>query len=499
MLKQNTRKRLLAGALATVMMLTMCPSWALADDDGIAPLPLVDANRPVAESAPVEADPTETPAVPTPSEPEAKPAEDQDTAPAPSDDEANGGTDSTESGNNNASSDASEDNSQNNSAADSTPDVNNQPQDAANEANSFIDGLDLTMDVSTAQTLTAEYWITNARATDENKVNTLTISSDMDRITDEDGIPVAELAPPTRTDINGYATTVFGHARVLRSWEHQVEYRTDRSTSGTEIDAIRYYSGLLSYFQYHVKGTTDWKRFYNSSDQLVFYYLVRTDYSKMVQIDVSDWALNYEPTDTTDRRSVTYQVYVKGGNEDDTYQLVNSATFWYNKTFTVSSVLVRQTDADHYTIDSVALDPFNLGNPTVNDNDEYQFSLDLSETEDRNATVKIYVTPKVQPHKLKYVLNGGIITSDDNTYTVGEVYPDMRITVPTAEREDHTFGGWYDETTGKKYETGDLMPGKDLTLTARWTASTPTPPEPPTTPAKYFVLLPNRGTPEEQR
>ena len=76
MLKKNTRKRLLAGALSAIMMLTMCPTtcWALADDDGIAPLPLVDENRPVAESAPVEADTTETPAVPTPSEPEAKPA-----------------------------------------------------------------------------------------------------------------------------------------------------------------------------------------------------------------------------------------------------------------------------------------------------------------------------------------------------------------------------------------------------------------------------------------
>lgn len=100
MLKKNTRKRLLAGALATVMMLTMCPSWALADDEDIAaPLPLVDENRPVAESAPVETDTTETPAVPTPSEPEAKPAEGQDTAPAPSEGGANGGTDSTESGN----------------------------------------------------------------------------------------------------------------------------------------------------------------------------------------------------------------------------------------------------------------------------------------------------------------------------------------------------------------------------------------------------------------
>ena len=100
MLKKNTRKRLLAGALATVMMLTMCPSWALADDEDIATTqPLVDENRPVVDSAPVEADTTETPADPTPSEPEAKPAEGQDTAPAPSEGGANGGTDSTESGN----------------------------------------------------------------------------------------------------------------------------------------------------------------------------------------------------------------------------------------------------------------------------------------------------------------------------------------------------------------------------------------------------------------
>lgn len=72
----------------------------------------------------------------------------------------------------------------------------------------------------------------------------------------------------------------------------------------------------------------------------------------------------------------------------------------------------------------------------------------------------------------------------------------MRITVPNAERKDYTFVGWYDETTGKKYVTDDLMPGNDLKLTARWTANTPTQPEPELTPAKYFVLLPNRGTPK---
>ena len=99
MLKKNTRKRLLAGALATVMMLTMCPSWALADDEGIATLPANEEIAvPVDDSIPA-ADTTKTPADPTPSEPEAKPAEGQDTAPAPSNGGANGGTDSTESGN----------------------------------------------------------------------------------------------------------------------------------------------------------------------------------------------------------------------------------------------------------------------------------------------------------------------------------------------------------------------------------------------------------------
>ena len=128
MFKKNTRKRLLAGALATVMMLTMCPTtWALADvEDGIAPLPaneeiavpVDDSTSTVVDSAPVEADTTETPAVPTPSE-----TENQNTAPAPSDDGANGGTDSTEAGNSTNSTipEGSENNSQNYDVVSNSP------------------------------------------------------------------------------------------------------------------------------------------------------------------------------------------------------------------------------------------------------------------------------------------------------------------------------------------------------------------------------------------
>ena len=490
MFKKNTRKRLLAGALATVMMLTMCPSWALADDEDIALLPANEEIAvPVDDSTPA-ADPTETPADPTPSEPEAKPAEGQDPAPAPSEGGANGGTNSAETGNstNPTVSEGSENNSQNNDT------VSNSPENEISMASLDIDAYSW----NNVWTIDAEYWITNAIAKDSKGKWTKKIDITTKDITNGNGVAVEKLAPEKRYNISGgYATTVFGHARVLGSGEHQEEWKTDRSLSGTQIDRIRYHLGKL---QYQAKDSGSWTDFTND-DQLVFYYLVRTDYTKMVQIDVSDWAYDDRVVDDEYRndathRSVTYQVIVE---ENGTQTVADSRKFWYSKTFTVSSVLVRQADADRYTIDRVELEPDNFDQPTVNENGEYQFSLDLSQTE-RNATVKIYVTPEnnVQPHQLTYNEDGGKITSSG--YTVGPVYPEQTITVPEVEKKDYTFVGWFDEETNTKYVTGAPMPDKDLELKAHWTAKTPvTPPVDPEVKkydAMYFVLLPNRGVPK---
>ena len=496
MLKKNTRKRLLAGALATVMMLTMCPSWALADDEDIALLPANEEIAvPVVDSTPA-ADPTETPADPTPSETEAKP-ENQNTAPAPSGDEANGGTDSTESGNNNASSDASEDNSQNNNAANSTPDVNNQPQDAANEANSFIDGLDLTMEASMTKKRDAEMWITNRHAADKKGKYTFTIRSDIEKIDTEEGVSVASLVEETReayADNNKY-NTVFWQARVHRVFHHQGTGSNDDKTQlGTEITRIRYKDGK---FEYRAKGSDEWTKF-ALTDQLVFYYLIRTEYSQMVQIDVSDWTVDKEDTDYKDRRSVTYQVIVDGGVHNG--KVLASRKFWYNKAFTVSSVRVREIGNDpNYSIDRVALEPDNLGK--VNEtNNEFQFSLDLTQIEPKqNATVKIYVTPNVEPHTLTYVLNDGTIDHSSKYTPEGSYYPDETITTPTVEKAGFDFGGWYTDAGFKNKWEGKTMPNENLTLHAMWTANTPTPepePEPKLTEARYFVLLPTRDTPK---
>ena len=490
MLKKNTRKRLLAGALATVMMLTMCPSWALADDEDIALLPAnEEIAMPVDDSTPA-ADPTKTPADSTPSETEAKPAEDQNTAPAPSDNEANGGTDSTEAGNSTNStnnSEVSENNSQNNDAVSNAPENEIASQDAPSH-DAEVAPAYLLSDV----TKTAECWVTNRHAADSDGNWKTTITNAVG-----DGADVTTLAAPTIEA--GNETYVFWQARVLPIGQHQSNILNgDRTKDGTEIDRIRYVEATWTsdYFEYREKDTDSWKKF-KTGDQLVFYYLVRTDYSEMVQIDVSDWTVNEEPS-YDDRRSVTYQIIVDGGVDDG--KVLDSKKFWYNKAFKVSSIRVREIgDHPNYSIDRVVLEPSTLGDPTKNENGEYRFSLDLNQIKAKhNATVNIYVTPNVEPHKLTYVLNDGEITSAEGTYTPESlVYPDETVTTPEVAKDNCTFDGWYTDSAFQNEWKGTSMPDKDLTLYAKWTASIPTQPEPKLTPAKYFVLLPNRGKPDD--
>ncbi len=117
MLKKKMHKRLLAGALATIMALTMCPTWALAVD-GITTLPAPEDQMPVVDSTPA-GDTIQTPDAGTQGQTEPKDTEqagqleNQDSEQAPS-----GGTDIEETGNNSSS---NENDSQNNDAVSNSP------------------------------------------------------------------------------------------------------------------------------------------------------------------------------------------------------------------------------------------------------------------------------------------------------------------------------------------------------------------------------------------
>ena len=392
MLKKNTRKRLLAGALATVMMLTMCPSWALADDEDIALLPANEEIAvPVVDSTPA-ADPTETPADPTPSETEAKP-ENQNTAPAPSDDEANGGTDSTESGNNNASSDASEDsknNSQNNDV------VSNSPE-------SEISMASLDIDLAWNRNTKAQYFVLLPNRDKPTSGKSQGRASYLPNKTSDGGVT-------GRNAEKGYEGYLTPEGKKMADRNHSI---LDAKNGYTKIDGVE-------------------SKYLEPPTNLGFF--TKANWSE-------DGKTYNEKSKTTDPFSVL----------GENFNVNNIRVVWYT--------IKRQIDGYH-------VDGYVAGVPV-----------------------------KVTYHT-NYAKNG--ITGMEETFeevsaTSGETYTvrDNTFTVPTGFH----FDGWYtDKDCTKEYQTTTLMTSLDLY--AKWTTnSTPVDPE-TKTPAKYFVLLPNLGTPQ---
>ena len=210
MLKKNMRKRLLAGALATIMALTMCPTWALAGDEGITTLPSPEDQMPVVDSTPAEDTIQKTPDAETQGQTEpqytaqAGQIENPDPAQAPS-----GGTDIEETGNNSSS---NQNDSQNNDA------VSNSP---ANEIATTSGNSDNAVDVyaNKVQTIEAEYWLTNRRAVGDDG-NSMTINEAVVG----NGKAVTDLAPAEREATADAAyNTVFWQARVHASNKKQTD------------------------------------------------------------------------------------------------------------------------------------------------------------------------------------------------------------------------------------------------------------------------------------
>ena len=393
MLKKNTRKRLLAGALATVMMLTMCPSWALADDEDIALLPANEEIAvPVDDSTPA-ADPTETPADPTPSEPEAKPAEDQNTAPAPSDNEADGGTDSTESGNSTNStnnSEVSENNSQNDNA------VSNSPENAISMAS-------LDIDLASNRNTKAQYFVLLPNRDKPTSGKSQGRASYLPNKTSDGGVTVRN----AEKGDEGYLTP---EGKKMADRNHSI---LDAKNGYTKIDGVE-------------------SEYLEPPTNLGFF-------------TKANWSEDGKKYNEKSKPSDPFSVL------GENFNVNNITVVWYT--------IKRQIDGYH-------VDGYVAGVPV-----------------------------KVTYHT-NYAKNG--ITGMEETFeevsaTSGETYTvrDNTFTVPTGFH----FDGWYtDKDCTKEYQTTTLMTSLDLY--AKWTTnSTPVDPE-ATTPAKYFVLLPNRGEPQ---
>lgn len=223
MFEKKRGKRFLASVMALVMLLSLAPVGALATEDEGQPA----ENQPVAQSAVESKDQTNEN---TPTEP----AKDSDSAEATKSegdfDESFSNADTSDNDNGIAAQNLS---------------LNEPAQE---------------------QSITAEYWVTNGRASvDENQsmvINSADFSDNQEK-------PISEIAPGEGA-FPGNQKAVFRFAKVLSGNQQQKEYQEDRTsdTYGKKVESIRYSS--TQGFQY--KATDgNWYTFNSQNDQLVFY------------------------------------------------------------------------------------------------------------------------------------------------------------------------------------------------------------------------------------
>ena len=130
--------------------------------------------------------------------------------------------------------------------------------------------------------LTVEFWITNQKVT-ANGDTSMTIATSASGVYSESGAKFSDLVPATGTQ--GSNNMVFWKGTRLASDNKQTtDGGVDKTTSGTDFTYIRYWEGSWAY---SADGQT-WTNVV-SGDQIVAYYLQKTEVTDEVTTQVVDW------------------------------------------------------------------------------------------------------------------------------------------------------------------------------------------------------------------
>lgn len=144
-------------------------------------------------------------------------------------------------------------------------------------------------DAMTTGTITLEYWITNFPVYESNNTSSrksATISKTDSRVLTDDGLAVAELAPEhAYSNFDGWKDVYYWQTmRLDKDNQQTMADKDDETSDGTTLTHIRYRNDA---WQYKTAGGL-W-RYFLSTDQLVAYYLQKTEVTKEVTTYVKDW------------------------------------------------------------------------------------------------------------------------------------------------------------------------------------------------------------------
>ena len=148
----------------------------------------------------------------------------------------------------------------------------------------------------TGTSINLEYWITNNKVYDgtspyTNQSKTITTSTN-GVITDE-GVALADLAPnPAYSFFNGTVTVYYWQAMRLDAAHKQTAASgVDQTAEGTTLTHVRYRGGAWQY-----KTADGVWHYFEKGDQLVAYYLQKTEVTKEIDTYVKDWGYGTDST-----------------------------------------------------------------------------------------------------------------------------------------------------------------------------------------------------------
>ncbi len=237
----------------------------------------------------------------------------------------------------------------------------------------LIEVVDKAPDNALTGDLTLEYWITNNKVYEGTTASTpqsKTISTSAAGASTDEGIALSTLAPNSAYGFFDGTKTVYYWMTVRLDSAHKqtIEAGVDQTAVGTTLTHVRYHAGAWQYKT--LDGT--WT-YFESGDQLVAYYLQKTDVTKDVETYVKDWGYGTNTT-TPDTSSGKGQValtvavvYPDGTVQPTENNMYSQATtifnYWDNRDIGIVSPKVNE----NYTISKMTVtDGVRKSNTTAN-------------------------------------------------------------------------------------------------------------------------------------
>lgn len=148
----------------------------------------------------------------------------------------------------------------------------------------------------TGTSINLEYWITNNKVYDgsQTAVNQYQkITTSTNGVTTAEGVALADLAPnPANSFFDDTVTVYYWQAMRLDAAHKQTAASgVDQTAEGTTLTHIRYHGGAWQY-----KTADGVWHYFEAGDQLVAYYLQKTEVTKEIDTYVKDWGYGTDST-----------------------------------------------------------------------------------------------------------------------------------------------------------------------------------------------------------